>query len=103
MVVLSSAGAALSKRLLESMTLEWTRDVEGLQALWLVMLDNRVHAARGQMVSLQCRLPGAIAPIGFRGSGAFSLIDNQPGVPGGLAEICWGLAFDTTACVVAAC
>ncbi len=52
MLKAGEASAALSKRLLESTTVEWTRDVEGLQALWLEMLDNKVHPARGQMVSL---------------------------------------------------
>ena len=52
MLKAGEASAALSQRLRESMTVEWTRDVEGLQALWLEMLDNRIHPGRGQMVSL---------------------------------------------------
>lgn len=34
------------------MSVEWTRDMPGLQALWLDLLDNKVSPKRGLMVSL---------------------------------------------------
>lgn len=44
------AGARLAAQLPLDVT--WTRDVEGLQALWLAMLDNAVSPRSGHMVSL---------------------------------------------------
>lgn len=52
MLKAGEASANLCKRLGESMTIEWTRDAQGLQALWSEMLDNRIPPGRGQMVSL---------------------------------------------------
>jgi hypothetical protein len=47
------ASALVAAKVKDSMSVEWTRGVEGLQALWLDMLDNRVSAQTGQMVSLR--------------------------------------------------
>ena len=54
-VVMARAGEASARvaaAVRDELSVEWTRDVSGLQALWLEMLDNRVSARSGQMVSL---------------------------------------------------
>jgi hypothetical protein len=48
----AESSARVAAKVKDEMTVEWTRDVQGLQALWLEMLDNRVEARRAQMVSL---------------------------------------------------
>ncbi len=47
------ASARVALQVKGEMKVEWTRDMEDLQALWLDLLENRVHARSGQMVSLQ--------------------------------------------------
>ncbi|HEB28309.1 MAG TPA: DUF2855 family protein [Porticoccus sp.] len=47
-----AASAEVAKSIDSEMTVEWTRDVLALEALWLSMLDNKVSPQRGQMVSL---------------------------------------------------
>jgi hypothetical protein len=54
-VVMEKAGVAnarLSTEIADKVSVEWTRNIEGLQALWLDTLDNKISAKRGQMVSL---------------------------------------------------
>jgi len=46
------AGAKLAALVADDMTIEWTRSAEGLQQLWLDMLDNKIPGKAGQMVSL---------------------------------------------------
>jgi len=46
------AGAKLAAVVTDDMTIEWTRSAEGLQQLWLDMLDNKIPGKAGQMVSL---------------------------------------------------
>ena len=46
------ASAGVAAKIKGEMAVEWTRDVDGLQALWLNMLDNKVSPRKGQMVSL---------------------------------------------------
>ena len=54
MLKAGEASANLSKRLRESITIEWTRDARGLRALWSEMLDNRIPPSRGKW----CRCDG---------------------------------------------
>jgi hypothetical protein len=46
------ASAEVAKKVQGEMTVEWARDAQGLAALWLDLLDNRVAPDRGLMVSL---------------------------------------------------
>lgn len=47
-----TAAAEVAQGIKGEMSVEWTRDMPGLQALWLDMLDNKVSPQRGLMVSL---------------------------------------------------
>jgi len=54
-VVMARAGEAsanIARHALEEMTVEWTRDVESLQSLWLNLLDNKISPRNGQMATL---------------------------------------------------
>ena len=54
-MVMARAGEAsvnIARHALEEMTVEWTRDVESLQSLWLDMLDNKISPRHGQMATL---------------------------------------------------
>lgn len=46
------ASAEVAKSVKDTMTVEWTRDVQGLVSLWNDLLDNKVSPNRGLMVSL---------------------------------------------------
>ncbi len=46
------ASVEVARKLRGLMTVEWTRDVQGLAAIWVDLLDNRVSPDRGLMVSL---------------------------------------------------
>ena len=47
------ASARVAMKVKNEMSVEWTRDAEALQALWLDLLDNKVSPRKGQMVSLR--------------------------------------------------
>ncbi len=46
------ASTEVAKKVQDEMSVEWTRDVQGLATLWVDLLDNRVSPDRGLMVSL---------------------------------------------------
>lgn len=48
----AQASAEVAQRIVAQTSIEWTRDAESLQSLWLELLDNKVSGDRGQMVSL---------------------------------------------------
>ena len=54
-MVMARAGEAsvnIARHALEEMTVEWTRDVDSLQSLWLNLLDNKISPRNGQMATL---------------------------------------------------
>ena len=53
-----TASAKVAKKVQDEMTVEWTRDVQELAALWGELLDNKVSPNRGLMIS----------PLNFAGS-----------------------------------
>ncbi len=52
MIKAMTAAAGLAQGVQAQMAVEWTRDVQGLTALWNDLLDNKVSPDRGLMVSL---------------------------------------------------
>ncbi len=46
------AGAEIARQLADELSVTWTRDGEGLKALWADLLANKIPGNRGQMVSL---------------------------------------------------
>jgi NADPH:quinone reductase-like Zn-dependent oxidoreductase len=48
----AESSAQIAKRVAAQTTIEWTRDAQSLQSLWLDILDNKVSGSRGQMVTL---------------------------------------------------
>lgn len=52
MVKAMTAAAGVAQRVQREMTVEWTRDVQSLAALWNALLDNKVSPDQGLMVSL---------------------------------------------------
>ena len=47
-----TASAEVARKVADELVVEWTYDVQGLAALWVDLLDNRVSPNRGLMVSL---------------------------------------------------
>lgn len=47
-----TASAEVAKKVQDEMSVEWTRDIQGLASLWVDLLDNKVPPNRGLMISL---------------------------------------------------
>jgi NADPH:quinone reductase-like Zn-dependent oxidoreductase len=47
-----TASANVARKVQDEMSVEWTRDTQGLASLWVDLLDNKVPPNRGLMVSL---------------------------------------------------